>query len=308
MGVDGGVYALHLPPRFRQGDERALVVAAVIGGEGALPAVFEPFVRHLVAADLVLPHGGGHGVEVLRVVDVDAARGAIVEEDEFRELRLHLAAAADGEAVAHLQQVRRGGGVQQMQGGEARAVGGQCLKEGHAAGQRQAGEVHLQKLGVTAAILGAVQHGVEVVEDGLRGDALRQAGVLHMAALAEFGGALGLEYALLFQAAGQVRQEGVGEVRAAARLRVGGEVGLAFGGVEVEGEGGAAVFDFDIHCGRGRGAHHAVPPLWKPGLAGEAEDEVLSSRDMLDQLWTRTIHCDSRVYPESFIEWAISNS
>lgn len=48
----------------------------VLHGEGAAAAVFEPFLRWLVAADVEIPCQLWHAAEVLGVVDVDAPRHA----------------------------------------------------------------------------------------------------------------------------------------------------------------------------------------------------------------------------------------
>ena len=45
----------HQPDGFRQGDDDAVVVVDVVGGEGAALAVLEPLIADLVAADVEVP-------------------------------------------------------------------------------------------------------------------------------------------------------------------------------------------------------------------------------------------------------------
>src|SRR3989304_1136808 len=57
--------------RFRQRSYDAAVVLDVLHAEEALLAVFEPFVEHLIAADLILPNFGLDALKILRIVDVN---------------------------------------------------------------------------------------------------------------------------------------------------------------------------------------------------------------------------------------------
>jgi len=59
------LYLLHDPVRLRRYLDDLLVVADVILGEGAALAVFQPFLRWLIAADGEDPDYVRHGIEIL---------------------------------------------------------------------------------------------------------------------------------------------------------------------------------------------------------------------------------------------------
>lgn len=67
------VYFAHQADGFVERDNDLLVVINVVRGKLAAFAVFQPLLADLVAADLELPNLFGHSVEILRIVDIDAA-------------------------------------------------------------------------------------------------------------------------------------------------------------------------------------------------------------------------------------------
>lgn len=66
---------LHQPLGFGEGNDYFLVVQNVFETEGATVAVFEPFLRRLVTADIKFPGNMRHTVKVLRVVNPNTASG-----------------------------------------------------------------------------------------------------------------------------------------------------------------------------------------------------------------------------------------
>ncbi|MGH7866160.1 MAG: hypothetical protein ACREP9_00685 [Candidatus Dormibacteraceae bacterium] len=71
---DGFVYGVHGAASGGEGGDGLLVVAEVFVGEGAAPAVFEPLLADLVAADVELPHLRRDALEILGGVDPEATR------------------------------------------------------------------------------------------------------------------------------------------------------------------------------------------------------------------------------------------
>ena len=97
--LDGLVYRRHQADGLGEGGDDALVVNLIVVAEGAAPAVFEPLFADLIAADVELPHLRRDAVEVLRRVDVDAARLPI-RRSVYATSRLAYLAACWGRRLA----------------------------------------------------------------------------------------------------------------------------------------------------------------------------------------------------------------
>lgn len=131
----------------------------IFPAEDAPLAVFEPFVAHLVTADLELPHLRRNAAEVLSGVDVHFT----VRKDNLFNLVLA------GDRVGG-DEVFDFGGAQEVQVNQFFAEFHQFSKEFFIACEGQAREVDFEKLGVTGAVGGAVEDGVSVVENVFRAE------------------------------------------------------------------------------------------------------------------------------------------
>ena len=141
LQVDDFVDFLHEADGFVEGDDDAVVVGEVVGGEGPALAVFEPFLADLVAADVEVPDlfgdaveadGAGHGI-------VGAARAALglLGLDRVQPDRVvrpaHLlddGGGGAGEGKDHGQAVARGDVVAPGPGGLVVAGGEGLLHRG----------------------------------------------------------------------------------------------------------------------------------------------------------------------------------
>ena len=149
----------HRPP---QGNDDALVVGQVVVAQLPAAAVFQPFVQHLITADVEGPHVLRHAIEVLRLVDMDAPGRLALDAGVLRIPLLHAVVAGHGVAGDGGGHIRR---FQQVQGHQLPPQRAGGPKQRRVAGQRHAGEVDLQEFGVALAVGRAVEDGVDVVED-----------------------------------------------------------------------------------------------------------------------------------------------
>ena len=110
----------------RQSDGRhhSAVGTNIVEVEAAFPAIFQPFVADLVAADLVFTDLRGNRTEVLRLVDVHALRvGVIAKALRLRPCDDRVALAL--EAAGRWVEFRR---REQMQVGQSSAESGEVGK------------------------------------------------------------------------------------------------------------------------------------------------------------------------------------
>jgi hypothetical protein len=211
-GGDGGVDLGHEADGLGEGNDDALVVVDVFGGEGATFAVFEPFFADLVAADLEVPDSFGDAAEILLGVDVNIA---VEVGDLFDD-----AGADDGVGG---DEVFDDGTFKQVQVNEFFAEGDEAREAFFVGGEGQAGKINFEEFGVAGAVGRRVEDGVGVIEDvfGTEGGfeiALTVGDELEPQFLAELGDEFG------------------GEVGPAGGFGLGkeGALGLFGGGVEIE--------------------------------------------------------------------------
>jgi len=149
-------------------------VQQVVEGEQPPAPIFEPFVEHLVAADLELPHVFGHALEVLLLVDVHPSADALLL---VRRRVLRVAAFRCDFVVA-----RRGvtgdalpdlGRFEQVQRDQFPPQGDELPEERRVRGERHTREVNLEEFGVARAVGGTVEDGVDVGEEVCGGEAIR---------------------------------------------------------------------------------------------------------------------------------------
>lgn len=148
-----------------QGDDDFLVVHDVVEGEGAVVAVFEPFLGGLVAADVELPGGGGDVVEVLGVVDPDASE-LLARIGDFP------VGGADvtGDGVGAVDGVGGDGGVEgvvleEVELADLAAELDEVPEGVGAVWVWDSWEVYFEEFFIRLAVGGAVEGGVDVVEE-----------------------------------------------------------------------------------------------------------------------------------------------
>ena len=115
--------------------------------------VFEPFLRRLVATNIKIPHTIGHFVKVLVFVNPNLVF-----------LQLGLINTAIPFAFQRIRGATNGRGLHQMQPAQLTALLAQAPKFIRIGRPRDAREIIFQKLGISAAIDRAVQHGIDVIE------------------------------------------------------------------------------------------------------------------------------------------------
>ena len=148
-----------------------MVVFDVGGGEGFVFAVFEPFLGRLVAADVKLPCGGGDVADAGGFVPVHAAGFEGVGVGGVAGLvhpHIGFGAVEGGDETGDV-------GLWVLQGvplAQFAADGGKAQELAAVFGVGDAGEAAFEEFGVAAAVGGAVQDGVDVVEQGFGGEAV----------------------------------------------------------------------------------------------------------------------------------------
>ena len=204
-----------------------MVVFDAGGGEGLAFAVFEPFLCGLVAADVELPCGSGDFADAGGFVPVHAAGfGGVGVGGVAGLVHLHIGfgAVEGGDETGDV-------GLWVLQGvplAQFAADGGKAQELAAVFGVGDAGEAAFEEFGVAAAVGGAVQDGVDVVEQGFGGKAV---GLCRIGICCVCFGFTGFSHGNFFRLQAALRQ--------GLRLGIGrgavGEAGLVAEGVQLGG-------------------------------------------------------------------------
>ena len=124
-------------------------------GKGFALAVFEVFMQHLIAADVIVPKLGGDALEVL--VRVDLHDTLILILDEFHQIiRTATLILCYGSVQART--------FQKMNVSKLFTISCKQAEQLVIICKRYAGEIHPEILGKARAVLIAVQDGIDVIK------------------------------------------------------------------------------------------------------------------------------------------------
>lgn len=142
---DRRVNLFHQPNRFFERDDDARVMRLVLRAQFAPAPILEPFVTHLIPANLKFPHVLRHALKSLLIVDphsflfvlgITRCDDAITLADKFRD------------------EIFERGRFHQMKRDELRAERGQRAKQFHVARKRDARKIYLEKFRIAFPIRG----------------------------------------------------------------------------------------------------------------------------------------------------------
>jgi len=135
------------------------------------PAVLQPLLAYLVAAYVEVPDILGNALEVLRLVDVNVARLAVLVGNELGEALFDEVVSRHRIASDELGKL---GGLQQMQCCEFLTQEAKLVEEVEAGSQGNPGKVDLQELNVALAVGRRMEDGIDIVENVIRPEGSRE--------------------------------------------------------------------------------------------------------------------------------------
>ena len=158
----------HDPVGFAQDFDDLLIVHDVFETQHPALAIFQPFLRGLISADVEFPRDLRHALEILVGVDHCAAKAPLPFRGEVgrggcRKTSLHHHIIA-----ISLKRIRRRANrlrLHQVKSAELAALFGDMRKDLRAGRIGNAREIDFQELRIGAAIIRRMEHAVDIFED-----------------------------------------------------------------------------------------------------------------------------------------------
>ena len=164
-------YFPHDPVGFAQDFDDLLIVHHVLEGQHPALAIFEPFLRGLISADMEFPRDLRHALEILVGVDHYAAKAPLPFRGEVgrggcrkNRLHRHIVCPRNGGTLVRIRRRANRMRFHQVKSAKLAALFGDMRKDLRAGRIGNAREIDFQELRIGAAVVRRMEDAIDIIE------------------------------------------------------------------------------------------------------------------------------------------------